>query len=200
MYEKEILLEEVVSMLQTGLATVTKPVFLPTKSIRLMVDERIPPSAGDEFIGVYGGTSNNLNLPHHPQKRIEYGFKIGITRRCVGLANEHMAENALTQNIINRDKASILKRTRQVINVMQEADGWILVGAVNDQLVAEEYEGMFVCPPGLISLDDEPQTVTADHWDIKLEEDEEERYAGLFMELVFGGAEFYRHCRIVAAD
>lgn len=200
MYEKEILLKEVVSLLRTGLASVSKRVFLPTQSIRLMVDERIPPTAGEEFIGVYGGTSNNLNLPHHPQKRIEYGFKIGITRRCVGLANEHMAENALTQNIIEKDKASILRRTRQVINIMQQADGWTLVGAANTQLEEEDYEGMFVCPPGLISLDDEPQTVTADHWDIKVEEDEEERYAGLFMELTFGGAEFYRHCRIVAAN
>ena len=183
MIEKEILLEETVSLLRSNLTHLT----LPSHSCRLMIDERCPPNAGEEFIGVYGGESSNLNPPAHPTRQLEHGLTIGVTRRLAGLANEHAGENILTENQILRIKPSLLKRAREIINVMLDADGWTLMAAVNARV--EAYGGCFLVPLGLVSADDVPQQKDATHWDqIEDEEVGGRSYVGLLLELHFGGA------------
>lgn len=187
MIEKEILMEEAVSLLRTQLDNLT----LPNVSCRLMVNERCPPNAGEEFIGVYGGIANNLNLPAHPTKLFEHSLKIGITRRLTGIANEHAGENILTENQIARLKPSILARAREIIDVMQLADGWTLLAAANTRI--EAYGGCFLVPLGIVRADDEPTPKGPEHWDIENHEEAGGRsYVGLHYELEFGGAQSYR--------
>jgi hypothetical protein len=149
MIEKEFLLEETVTLLRDGLTNLTKP----DNSVRVMVDERCPPNAGEEFIGVYGGSVNNMNPPAHPTDRLEHGLTIGITRRCIALANEHAGENILTEGQIARTKPSLLARAREIIDLMLGSDGWTLVAAVNTRLVDGSYGGCFLVPLGFISID-----------------------------------------------
>lgn len=188
MIEKEILLEETVTYLRANLENLTQP----THSCRLMVDERCPPNAGEEFIGVYGGSVTNINPPAHITKAIEHGITIGITRQCLGIANEHSGENILTENQIERTKPSLLLRARQIIDLMLAGDGWTLMGAVNTRV--EAYGGCFLVPLGLVSTDDVPQQKGPEHWDRQEEEEDVRvsRYMGLLLELQFGGAMSFR--------
>lgn len=188
MIEKEILLEQTVIYLRSGLENLTQP----NHSCRLMVDERCPPNAGEEFIGVYGGNANNINPPTHITKAIEHGLTIGITRRCIGIANEHAGENILTESQIQRTKPSLLLRARQIIDLMLAGDGWTLMGVVNP--LVEDFGGCFLAPLGLLSIDPTPQQKGPEHWD-QAEEEEDlriSRYMGLLLELQFGGAMSYR--------
>jgi hypothetical protein len=182
MIEKEILMEEVVVLLKARLNNL----YLPNLSCRLMVDERCPPNAGEEFVGVYGGTTNNLNPPAHPTKQIEHSLRIGITRRLIGIANEHAGENILTENEIARVKPSIMARAREIINVMHLADGWTLLAAANTRI--EEYGGCFLVPLGFVRADEEPSQKGPDHWDTEDHEEGGRGYVGLHYELEFGGA------------
>lgn len=188
MIEKEFLLEETVTLLRNGLTNLTKP----DNSVRVMVDERCPPNAGEEFIGVYGGSVNNMNPPAHPTDRLEHGLTIGITRRCIALANEHAGENILTEGQIARTKPSLLARAREIIDLMLGSDGWTLIAAVNTRLVDGSYGGCFLVPLGFISIDSEPSTKGPEHWDQDPDQDYGKRYAGLHLELQFGGGESYR--------
>lgn len=185
MVEKEVLMEQTRDTLKENLPNLK----LPNVSCKVMVDERVPPTAGEEFIGVYGQTLENLNPPNHITKRIVHGLTIGITRRVLGVPNEQTGENILTENQIARLKPSMFARANQIIESMLDSDGWTLIGRVNT-LVAASSGGCFLSPLGLISVDPTPETVDESHFDQEAE-GENPRYVGLLLELQFGGAEYF---------
>lgn len=188
MLASEVLMEQTVALLRSQLERVK----LPASSIRVMIDERAPPMSGAEFIGVYGATAVNENPPAHVTRKIVYGLTIGVTHRCEGAANEHTGENVLTESEIARVRPSMLRRADEIIEVMLDADGWTLISAVNSVLASEGgCFGQFIVPLGLMAVDSAPVVKYADHWDVQ-EEEQSQRYAGLHLEIEFGGAEFYR--------
>lgn len=189
MLASEILMEKTAALLRSDLVKLKQP----SSSIRVMIDERVPPLSGEEFIGVYGATAYNENRPAHVTRKIIYGLTIGITRRCIGVANEHSGENILTENDIARVKPSMLARADEIIETLLQTDGWTLMTTVNAALAADGgCYGQFLVPLGLLSVDALPQIKYADHWDIPATDEQPERYAGLHLEIQFGGAEYYR--------
>jgi hypothetical protein len=182
MLEKENLLKATRTHLRENLVNV----YRPNSSIRIMVDERVPPNAGEEFIGIRCSLVQNLNPPSAVAKVIEYGLTISITRRVIGLANEHTGENILTDTQFERLKPSIEKRAREIANLIDGS--WTLMSSINESLPVGS--GCFLSPLGLVSEDAEPQTVEEAHFDTE-EETGNPRYVGLLLELSFAGAEYH---------
>src|SRR5690606_30573875 len=122
--------------------------------------------------------------------RYEHALTIGITRRCVGIANEDAGENILTENQILRTKPALLKRAYEIINLMHANDGWTLLALANAALTDAGYSTQFLTPLGLTVADIQPEEKGSEHWDI-YDDDESPRYKGLYIGLQFGGADCY---------
>jgi hypothetical protein len=184
MFVKEPLLEQVRLRLQQGLTSV----FMAQHSIKIMKDERIPPGSGEEFINVYGGEVTPLVHPSAITRNDSYGFTIGITRRTLAVPNELMGETVMTYDEawFTRTKPSMYSRAEQIIELMNEQNGWMFLNAVN-AIVGPV--GCFLVPFGLTSIDPNPREVGPEHFDIQ---DSEMQYVGLLLELEFGGAEYLK--------
>lgn len=180
MLHQELVLELVTDYLRDNLSTV----YLPSQSIRIMVDERVPPNAGEEFIGVRGNAIQLISDVSSLAKVIEFTITVSITRRVIGAANEHTGANILTDTQFNRIKPSLLKRAEEVALVLDHS--WELMQLINSQI----FDGCFLTPFAWITQLGEPETVTADHYDIE-DDPLNPRYVGLHLPLEFGGAEFH---------
>lgn len=184
MFEKEVLLEQTRDFLKANLVGVKRP----NQSIRVMVDDRVPPSSGEEFIGIYGGSSANINNPTDITKRILHGLTIGITRRVVGTPNEQTGEHILTEKHIQHIKPSMFARAKQIIKLMLHLDGWYLMQRINAIVAVDD--GCFLSPLGLISVDSQPEPKDEAHFDQE-ENQSNRRYVGLYLGIEFGGAEYF---------
>lgn len=184
MFEKEVLLEQTRDFLKDNLTGVTRP----NQSIRVMVDDRVPPTSGEEFIGIYGGSSVNVNNPTDITKRISHGLTIGITRRVIATPNEQTGEHIFTEKHIQHIKPSMLARAKQIIQLMLRSDGWALMELINAIVAVDG--GCFLTPMGLISVDSQPETKDESHFDTD-DNPSNRRYVGLYLGIEFGGAEYF---------
>jgi hypothetical protein len=180
MLQKELVLKTTTTYLRNNLSTV----YLPNQAIRIMVDERVPPTAGEEFIGVRGSSVETISEPSSLAKVIEYGITISITRRVIGAANEDTGANILTDTEYNRIKPSLEKRAGEIAVLLDNS--WELMQLIN----AEIFDGCFLTPFSFLSEEAEPETVDASHFDIN-DDPMNPRYVGLHLPLEFGGAEFH---------
>lgn len=187
MIESEPLLEAVVARLQANLNNLRQP----TRSVGLMVDEKVPPGAGEEYIGVYLSDSTNLNPPSFVTKRIGFGFTIGITRRMQGIPNELAGKTVLTYNeaLVSRLKPSMYNRAKEIANILEAGNGWTLINEINAAIA--DATGCFIVPFGLQSISPIPRKVDEDHFDTEGDQ-LGIRYVGLLLELEFAGAEYYK--------
>ena len=187
---KDIILKEVRDMLREGLTNVSKP----TRMICRTVDERVPPSSGEEFFGAYGGEASVINQPSDITKVIGYGFTVAYTRRLQGIPNELAGEQALSvdSDINTPLKIAMYRRADEIVAILGAADGWTLINRINQAVCdAGGVESGFVIPFGFVSVDPVPRKVDAEHFDIEAGR-EGIRYTGLLMELEFGGAEYMK--------
>lgn len=187
MIETEAILEKIVERLKANLTNVRQV----SRSIAVMVDERVPPGSGEEFIGVYLNESTNINPPPHPTKRMAFGFTVGITRRMEGVPNEMAGNTVLTYNetLISRLKPSMVKRAKEIAGIIEENNGWALLNEINPIFAAEG--GTFVVPFGLSSISPTPRKVDEDHFDIDGGDQMGIRYVGLLLEIEFAGGEYF---------
>lgn len=183
---KEIVLEKVVARLKAGLTNFR----FPDRSVRVMVDERVPPDAPEEFIGVAGNDVSTIDPPHNTTKHHNYAFTVGITRRVLTLPNEQAGEYILTYNdqkVLNRNKPSMYARASEIVDLLEDNNGWTLLNEINTVVGPV---GCFIIPFGFTSLNASPETVGEDHFDTDSQLGA--RYAGLYMGLQFGGAEYFK--------
>lgn len=189
MIHKEIVLEAIRSYLRNNLTNLARP----KDSVRVMQDEKVPPGAGEEFIGIHGGVVENLFPPNEVTKKIHHGFRIGITRRLQGVPNEEAGETIYTYdaNKVARIKPSMLARAREIANLVDTS--WTLIANINSALTAAGECPGFITTFGFVSLDPELQEVNEDHFDQEPSRGMggDIRYIGLLMELEFAGAEYY---------
>lgn len=190
MIEGEHLLRGIRNTLRTNLSTVAGTVVKShEKSILIMPDEKVPPMAGEEFIGVYGTQMTNSFVPRSVLSKEVYQVTVGITRRIQTQPVERIGDSIYTEDtdVINRTRPSMLKRAREIITLI---DGvWTLMQTVNTAITADD-GCWFITPLALISADAQPKYVDEDHFFTK--SDSSKFHKGLFIEIVFGGAEFIR--------
>lgn len=179
----ETLLESVVKILREELETIV----LPEKSIRITNEDRVPPYAGEEFINIYGAQcSNEAKLEAGYRKEV-YSFKVGITRRFVGIPIDVSAESIYTydEELISRTKASMSMRAYEII---RQIDGnWGIPALIRQNSALQSYDFCILTTVGYIG-NAELEEVGAEHFST---EEETNDAVGLFLELSFGGMQAY---------
>ena len=189
----EYLLQEVRDSLRTNLEYVVGSNNISTsahnKSIQIMPDEKVPPSAGEEFISLYGSKFVNSH-PAQTMSAIEsYSLSVGITRRIQAQPVDRLGDTIYTEDteVIDRIRPSMLLRAREIIDLI---DGiFTIIQTVNVRL-EDDNECILLTPLGLVSGDAQPKYVDEDHFFTN--PDSSTFHKGLFMELTFGGAELLR--------
>jgi len=192
MIEGELLLQAVRDTLRSNLTNVTTSSVATStvnkKSIQITPDEKVPPIAGEEFIGLYHSEFRNLHPAQSNSAKESYNLSVGITRRMSGQPIDRVGDTIYTQDtdVINRLKPSMLQRARDIIDLI---DGvFAIITTTNGNIASGTCT--FITPLGLISGDAQPKYVDEDHfW---TDPDSSNAPKGLFMEIVFGGAELVR--------
>jgi len=188
MIEGEYLLRAVRDTLRSNLSNVTTSSVVNTKSIQITPDERVPPMAGEEFIGLFHSEFRNLHPAQSITTKESYNLSIGITRRMSGQSLDRIGDTIYTEDItvLDRLKPSMMQRVRNIIDLI---DGiFAIITTTNDNLPSGSCP--FITPLGLVSADAQPKYVDEDHfW---TDPDTSSAPKGLFMEIVFGGAELIR--------
>ena len=188
MIEGEFLMQAVRDSLRTNLSNVTKSAATVNKSIQITPDERVPPIAGSEFIGIYGSEFRNQYPPQTNTSKEYYNLTVGITRRLHAEPIDRIGDTIYTEDldIMNKLKPSMMQRVRDIIDLV---DGvFALITTTNANIPSTSCP--FITPLGLMSADAQPKYVEEDHFWTK--PDSNEAPKGLFMEIVFGGAELVR--------
>lgn len=178
MFHRETLLEETVAFLKENLSNV----FLPDVSIRVMVDEQVPPNAGEEFISVRPAEVESTEEPFVLSKAIEHGLTVTVVKRIQGAANEHVGEHVMLDKYLNRLKPSLEARADEIANLID--NNWDLINRVNMSI-----DGCFLSPLGFVSASI-PEKRYADDYDVP-EDPMNLRYVGLSLDLEFRGATYY---------
>jgi len=188
MIEGEFLLQAVRDTLRSNLSNVTKSAATLNKSVQITPDERVPPMAGEEFIGIYGSEFRNVHPPQTITSKEYYNLTVGITRRLHGEPIDRIGDTIYTEdlNVMNKLKPSMMQRVRDIIDLI---DGiFSIITTTNGNLPSASCP--FITPLGLVSADAQPKYVDEDHFWTKPDSNEVPK--GLFMEVVFGGAELIR--------
>lgn len=185
---KEIVLLEVRDMLREKLQKIRNA----KHDIRRMVDEKVPPTAGEEFIAVHGLEINANSDPASITKNIGYGFAVSITRRMQIVANEQAGEHILSvdDEVVDPIKQSMFSRCDEIVNVLNLQDGWTLLNRINAK-TCDGTGGNFLIPFNMLSVDAEPRKVQAEHFDTSAANNSL-RYYGLVQTIQFGGAEYLK--------
>lgn len=161
------------------------------KSVSIMPNEMIPPYAGEEFIGIYGGRMVNDYPTATRSSRENYSISVGITRRIQAQPIDRLGDTIYTEDtdVYDRDRPSMLARARDIITLI---DGITQVITDANELLSDDSDVSpgycFMTPLALISADMQPRYVDEDHFFTP--EDDNEFHKGLFIELSFGGAYF----------
>ncbi len=180
----EPMLEAIRDTLQENLTRIT----LPTRSIKITNDEKVPAYSGEEFINIYGAiTSNEYEAIYQARKEV-YSLNIGITRKLIGIPPDLSAEAMYTQNetVINRTKQTMLKRAYEIIELI---DGNWGIPALIRQLGCDSgvCDACILSPLGFTGSSALEEKY-AEHFRL---EDDGDRPQALFLELSFSGMEVY---------
>lgn len=164
----------------------------PPKNIIHTVDEVIPPTSADEFITCYGNEASNLYNPASLTKLIAYGFRVSITRRMENIPNEQAGEKVLstTDLVLNARKMGMFARADEIVSILLLLDGWELANRINAR-TCDGTGGGFIVPFGFTSVDPVPVKIDASHFNVE-NPNIGITYAGLQLELEFGGAEYIK--------
>jgi len=188
MIEGEFLMQAVRDTLRTNLSNVTKSAATVNESIQITPDDRVPSMAGEEFIGLYGSEFRNQYGPQTITSKEYYNLTVGLTRRILGEPMDGVGDTIYTKDltIMNKLKPSMMQRVRDIIDLI---DGvFSLITTTNANIPGNSCP--FITPLGLVSADAQPKYVDEDHfW---TQPDSTNAPKGLFMEIVFGGAELVR--------
>lgn len=187
-FAMEVVLEKVRDRLRDGLTNVHQP----GASLRIMKDgQRIPPTAGEEFISVHPGDVGQLSIPAHQVKHHGYSFRVSITRRLNAQSNETAGERILTydETKLERLKPSMYERADQIVTLLEDGNGWTLLNQINAVIGPT---GTFLVPFGLVSVNPVPEEVGPDYFDTIYDKETQVSYVGLVLPLEFGEAEFLR--------
>ena len=194
MIEGELLLQAVRDRLRDNLTNVIGKRSLSAnahkKSIQITPDEKVPPSAGEEFINLFGSGFRNRN-PAQSNSAIEvYGVTVGITRRILAQPVDRIGDSIYTEDVavIDRIKPSMMKRAREIINLI---DGvYSVITSVNTAAADVTGACGFYTALGLESADAQPKYVDENHF--FTDPDSNKFHKGLYLEIVFSGAELLR--------
>jgi hypothetical protein len=189
MIEGEYLLRGVRDRLRKKLTNISGTTTDATKqSIQITVDEKVPPIAGEEFIGMYGVQFRNLFKAQSDASKESYTLSVGITRRIQAQPIDRIGDTIYTEDtkVIDRAIPSMLARARTIINLVDGS--YDLMNAVNSTIGTKGC--LFLTPLGLISADAQPSYVDEEHF--FTEPDANKFHTGLFLEIVFGEAELIR--------
>jgi hypothetical protein len=180
----EPMLETIRDILQDNLTRIT----LPTRSIKITNDEKVPAYAGEEFINIFGATTSNEYEPTYQTRKEIYSLNIGITRRLIGIPPDLSAEAMYTQNeeFINRAKQTMLKRAYEIIELI---DGNWGIPAIIRQMGCDsgQCDACILSPLGFTGSSALEEKY-AEHFRL---EDDGDRPQALFLELQFSGMEVY---------
>lgn len=188
MIEGEYLLQATRDVLRSGLTNVTKSSTTLDKSVQITPDERVPAIAGEEFIGIYGTQFRNLYPAQSASSKESYTLSIGITRRLLAHPLDRTGDTIYTEDtsVLSTSKPSMLQRAREIINLIDGS--YIIINDANSNLGKGECP--FFTPLGLVSADAQPKYVDEDHFFTS--PDSSEAPKGLYLEMIFGGAELVR--------
>ena len=182
-----LLTEPMLEVTRDRLRTKLANVMLPKISIRITNEERVPPEAGEEFINLYGAESTNLYPPENPVRVEQYSFKIGITRRFIGIPIHNTAEGIYTydQELISRLKKSMAMRAYEIMSTIDGS--WYIVNSIKNKTELSNISFCILTPLGYTGSDPLVE-VSADHF---YTEAEDEQAVGLFLSLNFVGLQTY---------
>jgi hypothetical protein len=180
----EPLLETIRDTLRDELTNIT----LPSRSILITNDEKLPSYSGEEFINIYGATTSNEYEPIFQARKEVYSLNIGITRKLIGIPPDISAEAMYTQNetVINRVKQTMITRAYEIIELI---DGNWGIPALIRQMGCDsgDCDACILSPLGFTGSSALEEKY-AEHFRL---EDDGDRPLALFLELQFSGMEVY---------